>query len=849
MAFGKCLLVAGFCWAMTPAAAEPNPSHVPMRLEVHDVTRVGVSPPARDIPAPFRRPPGRAIKKLFRLTLGGPSTPVADQVTQSSAPVASPSSTSTNFEGIAVGDNQPLYAPPDENLAVGPSHIVQTVNMSFAVYDKSGILAPGFPKPMTALYAGTGGACETQSQSDPIVRYDRQADRWILSYLTFQALFLITESHMCVAVSRTGDPLGAYWLYDARFDQRLQDYPKFALWPDGWYSSANSFIWGFSLEGSNMCAWERDKLLLGDTAGKVICVVTLNGAYSGLLPSDWDGATPPPPGSPNFFTGLYSTSQLMMFKMKPNYANPPATQVTGPIYVDVSPFNLPCGGGDCIPQKDSTQLLASVGDRAMYRLAYRNFGTHESLVVNHSVGTANTVGIRWYEIRSPNATPTIHQQGTYAPDSTYRWMGSMAMDKSGNIAVGYSRSGPGMFPGIFYTGREAGDALGTLRAEQTIWAGSGSQTPGDAGSNRWGDYSSIETDPGDDCTFWYTSQYLPASGTFNWRTRIASFKFDNCGASKTDTTTTITSQTPSATVTGQPYTVSVTVAPSGATGTVTVDDGAGANCVATLGGGGAGSCALTANTAINRTLTATYSGDASFNGSPSDPVSHTVNKADTTTTITGDPTDPSIVNEAYTINFQVTVNSPGSGTLTGLVTIGDGTGGSCTAAVGLGVCVMTSTSAGDKTLTANYAGDLNFNGSSDTEQHTVNPSSGGSTAGVTALDTGRYTGKGKNKSFEMISTFTRGDQVIIRATVKDSGGQPIPGATVSFSIAGPQNANVTSGPSDAGGVAEASWQTQAPNKKGNGGTQPGSYTATVTAVSATGYTWDGTPTFTSFTLQ
>jgi len=288
---------------------------------------------------------------------------------------------------------------------------------------------------------------------------------------------------------------------------------------------------GFAFDGY-LSILDRAKFLAGDTTGKVICVVTGNSIFSGLLPSDWDGSTAPPAGSPNYFLGLYSTTQLDMFKMKPNYANPAATQVTGPIYIDVSPFNLPCGGGDCIPQLNSTQLLDSVGDRTMYRLAYRNFGGHESLVVNHSVATNNTVGIRWYEIRSPNATPIVYQQSTYAPDLDYRWMASMAMDQSGNIAVGYSKSSAVLNPGIFYTGREAGDPLNSLRAEQTVLTGSGSQLPGDSGSNRWGDYSSLETDPVDDCTFWYTSEYLTADGTFNWRTRITSFKFLSCGTTR-----------------------------------------------------------------------------------------------------------------------------------------------------------------------------------------------------------------------------------------------------------------------------------------------------------------------------
>src|SRR5258708_25117438 len=162
----------------------------------------------------------------------------------------------------------------------------------------------------------------------------------------------------------------------------------------------------------------------------------------------------------------------------------------------------------------------------MHRLAYRNFGDHEALVVNHSVTAGSSVGVRWYELRSPNATPTVFQQGTYAPDSSYRWMGSIAMDKAGDIALGYSVSSSGMHPSIHYTGRVPGDLLGTLQAENTIITGGGSQT---GGLNRWGDYTAMTIDPTDDCTFFYTNEYLKATGSFNWSTWIASFKFPSSG--------------------------------------------------------------------------------------------------------------------------------------------------------------------------------------------------------------------------------------------------------------------------------------------------------------------------------
>jgi len=162
----------------------------------------------------------------------------------------------------------------------------------------------------------------------------------------------------------------------------------------------------------------------------------------------------------------------------------------------------------------------------MYRLAYRNYGNHESLVVNHSVAVSGSGGVRWYEIQNPSGTPTVAQQGTFAPDSTYRWMGSVAMDQAGDLAVGYSKSSSSVSPSIAFAGRIPTDPSGTLETETSVVAGSGSQT---GSLSRWGDYSALQVDPTDDCTFWFTTEYMKTTGSFNWNTRIASFKFSNCG--------------------------------------------------------------------------------------------------------------------------------------------------------------------------------------------------------------------------------------------------------------------------------------------------------------------------------
>jgi hypothetical protein len=210
-----------------------------------------------------------------------------------------------------------------------------------------------------------------------------------------------------------------------------------------------------------------------------------------------------------------------------------------------------------VPQAGTAETLDTLSDRPMYRLAYRVYSDHASMVVNHSVTAGSAVGVRWYELRSPlSPSPSfsVYQQGTFAPDSTYRWMGSAAMDISGNLAIGYSASSSSINPALRYTGRNAGDPLNTLQAESSILIGTGSQT---TGLSRWGDYAALRIDPTDDCTFWFSTEYEKTNGTFNWSTRIGSFKFTNCLA------TTV----PDFSISASPSTLSLA---KGATGSSTI---------------------------------------------------------------------------------------------------------------------------------------------------------------------------------------------------------------------------------------------------------------------------------------
>jgi fibronectin type 3 domain-containing protein len=511
--------------ATVTSAQRRNPPGVMVSNAVHhDLSRrLGDVVPLRpegDEPAkehPVGKPPAVAG------TTGNP-----DPVVQTATAVLAPAPT-RGFDGIGMTNYGVNAAPPDTNGAVGPNHYVQWVNEAFGVFDKStGTLVYG-PANGNTLWQGFGGPCQQFNDGDPIVLYDRAADRWLFSQ------FAVSQGSpylQCIAVSQTSDPLGPYYRYSFSYTF-MNDYPKFGIWPDAYYATHNMFENGSFFRGAKACAYDRTRMLQGLSATQQ-CFNTGEGS---LLPSDLDGATPPPAGSPNYLLN-FGANKLNLWKLHVDWTNAANSTFVGPTAIPVASFSTACnGGGSCVPQPGTSQKLDSLGDRLMYRLAYRNFGDHESLVVNHSVAVATgpgkgnqSVGLRWYELRNPGGVPSAYQQGTFAPDSTFRWMGSIAMDQAGDIAIGYSASSSLTKPGKRYTGRVPGDPLGTMQAETTALIGGGSQL---SNLDRWGDYSSMSIDPSDDCTFWYTTEYLKTNGTFNWSTWITSFKFPSCGAGTT----------------------------------------------------------------------------------------------------------------------------------------------------------------------------------------------------------------------------------------------------------------------------------------------------------------------------
>ena len=558
-------------------------------------TSTAVRNMSKSVPAAKTPPAYRLGEAEALIHPTGNSSFFADPVVQQSGGAAAIPPTSSNFDGNNIGESSSdgvfVGAPSDTNGDVGPNHYVQIVNSVFSIYSKTGTRLTG-PTPINDIWKSAPNAaefnCTSQSRGDPVVQYDPLADRWMISQFNFPGVGVIVPPFdECVAISETSDPTGAYYLYDFNYSATLfNDYPHIGVWPDGYYMSVNQFDTttpNTDFHSAGACVFERPKMIVGDPSARQVCFdesafdpkdANGNYIYGGQQPTDLDGngvganfRTPPPAGEPNFFMQMLDSTtagndKLLEFKFHVDWSNP-ANSTFGdgtaggngkPIAIPVADFGLVCNGDqtledrNCIPQVDVDPThdygdatgadiggyLDSIGDRLMYRVAYRNFGDHESVVLNHTVnaGPGNTfvgnghAGIRWYELRNPNGTPTVYQQSTYAPDAAHRWMGSIAMDGAGDIALGYSKSSATTHPAIAYVARQASDPLSTMGfGEGTIIQGTGSQQ---GTGSRWGDYSSMSVDP-NGCTFWYTTEYYPGTGKFGWSTRVGSFALPKCG--------------------------------------------------------------------------------------------------------------------------------------------------------------------------------------------------------------------------------------------------------------------------------------------------------------------------------
>jgi hypothetical protein len=510
--------------AQSGQSAQPGSDQpaLPGKPLVWGAVHSDTSPPLSSIPPKITRSQPQADNENPDLPLRGKLGAADNVIQRITGPLTMPTP-STSFEGIP---NVFGPLPADTNGDVGRTQYVQIVNSGFEVWTKTGTPIYG-PANNNTIFTGFGGVCETHNDGDVIALYDALADRWVLTWFTSSAPYM-----ECIAVSVTPDATGAYYRYafpDHNSGNTLGDYPHMAVWPDAYYMTTNE-----NGGPSGNYAYDRSKMLRGDPTAQL---VYFHSSVGGMLPSDLDSANNlPPAGSPNYFIEFNqgSPGQLAEFKFHVDFVTPANSTFTGPFIISVADFNPNAPG---VPEPGTTTLLDSLSDRLMYRLAYRNFGSYESLVLNHTVNAGGVAGIRWYELRDPNngAGASVFQQGTYAPgDGLHRWMGSIAQDRMGDMILGFSIGNATHFPSINYAGRLVSDPLGQLsQGEGTLLAGTGSEDY--PGVGRWGDYSAMQIDPVDDCTFWYTTMYFAVTGERDWRTHIGSFKFPGCTAQGTPT--------------------------------------------------------------------------------------------------------------------------------------------------------------------------------------------------------------------------------------------------------------------------------------------------------------------------
>jgi hypothetical protein len=526
-----------------------------------------------------------------------PSQPRArGSIEQNSQGSRAPAELVESFDGLGVGFEGPQGPatgrnPSDNSLAVGPNHIVQTVNSRLAIFSRRGERFDATGEvlygavPTNTVFGGFGGACEASNNGDAVVRYDQLADRWLITMPLFRRaparpdqpelwvsrpaayvsppgvagqpgpaapLFVPSPEppeggsaaevgtgrpppeegpfSMCYAISAGPDPLGSYHRYE--FMRPLfPDYPRPAVWPDGYYVPTST---GDDVIQKHACVVDRRAMLAGEPATEQ-CVILSDVNF--LNNSDLDGRALPPDGAPNILMatggtqlrGDFDDDGIYVWSFRVDWENPSRTALSGPDTIDVAPYHYLCDGQltNCVRQPGTDRHLDAQGDKIMARLVYRNIAGREALVAVHSVATdAGAGGVRWYEFEvAEDRSVSLRQQGTYAPDAFYRWMASPAIDRFGNIGIGYSFGGTPHYAGQRFAARLADDPRGVLTLEETVLVeGEGAQT----NTLRWQDYTQTAVDPVDDCTIWYVGDYLKA-GAESYSTRVGAFRLPGCG--------------------------------------------------------------------------------------------------------------------------------------------------------------------------------------------------------------------------------------------------------------------------------------------------------------------------------
>lgn len=538
--------------AQAPASAPDDSAWTAGRVIVNPAVRFDRSAALPQLYAAYQIPPRPDRRRSTTAPVAEPATappkveigPEGAAVEQVSQGGKSAAVQVASFDGMGAGFQGPQGTaearnPSDNSLGVGPDEVVQIVNSRMAIFSKKGAKYSETGKALfgpvitNTLFAGFGGACEKQISGDAVVRYDQLAQRWLFVLPVFRKPTGEPNATygMCYAVSVGPDPMGAYYRYE--FNRPLfPDYPRPAIWPDGYYVPTST---GDTVIQKHICAANRGRMLRGLSADEQCWIVD---GVSFLNAADIDGEKLPPKGMPEIVMAAGGTQLHQAFEDNGIYAwkfavdwnDPTNTRLTGPEKVAVAPYHFLCDGqlSKCVPQPGTDVRLDSQGDKLMQRLVYRRIGSKQFIVASHSVDTkAGGGGVRWYELSvDSNGNLGLLQQGTYAPDGGYRWMPSIAMDRKGDIGVGYSFGDASSFPGQRFAARLAGDPKGQMTLHESVVAdGEASQT----NTIRWEDYATLDIDPGDDCTFWYVGDYFK-KGEQSYSTRIGAYRLPGCAA-------------------------------------------------------------------------------------------------------------------------------------------------------------------------------------------------------------------------------------------------------------------------------------------------------------------------------
>jgi len=661
-AFAALIFMSSIVAAQAPGVAGityGQPKVVPAEFN-GDLSKLPRAPAGAAIPQnkPYRpRLPGPPSMKI--LTVGPESASAPQTFSGPLAPMPSPLQ---NFAGLSFNDSCGGAQcgsgwPPDPNGDVGPNHYIEAVNTAIGIYSKTGTLLASFTE--DSLFSGTSATtflCDGSSQGDPVVIYDWLADRFVITWFAFGFDGLgnpKTPFYQCIAASKTSNPVaGGWWLYAVRTDPGgvglppvgdLNDYGKFGLWHDCLYMGANLFNMpaGGTYDGAMFASFSRADLYSGSPLTFALGqLLPATNAFT-LVPSNnlGKGANAVQAGTPNYFVSEAGSSNSFEVRKFTAGTNCGAGGTLSAV-TNVSQAFYVFEQGAQVPQPNTTTKLDMIDDRIMQKVQYRKVGGSESLWVTHPVQnpSASNTAMQWAQIDVTGGTiATVPvQQGIHAPDTTlHRFMGSIAADAKGNVALGYTTSNATSpnFPSVVYAGRLVSDPLGTLpQTEVKMIAGSGSQkfSLGGTPVDRWGDYSAMSVDPADDCTFWYVNEYYSSqtNGTAgNWQTRIGSFQFPSCTGLTPSSTAVASSANPS--IVGVSVTFTATVSGAAPTGNVnfTADGGALCTGVALSGGGNnpTAQCSTSGLALGTHSIVASYGGDSANTTSTSTTLSQVVN--------------------------------------------------------------------------------------------------------------------------------------------------------------------------------------------------------------------------------